>query len=383
MFQLSFFVMKNKYLAFISMIATLLLTWCCQAQVINPGLMDTTDVQKRGKVTVGGYVDAYYGFNVSQPADGNNPYFVSAHRHNEATINLAYVDLKYTSERVRARFVPGFGTYINANYAAEPGALKNIIEGNVGVKLSKTKEIWLDAGVLGSPYTNESAISKDHLMYTRSYAPEYVPYYVAGAKLSLPLSTKVTAYLYFLNGWQQIQDQNRGKSLGTQLEYRPTSKLLLNWNTYVGDERSAAALNNRTRYFTDVYAIYNPDGKFTFTTCMYYGIQMRDDMSGGQSEHAWWQANFIARYRFSDRVSLSGRIEHFSDPGSVQIAPVTPVAGFRTSSTGLCLNVHLTDNAMFRLEGRQFFARDEVYLGENQNPVNQSSWLISNLTVWF
>jgi hypothetical protein len=375
--------MKKPYFATFVMVATLLFAFCCQAQVINPGLMDTTDVQKRGKVTVGGYVDAYYGFNFSQPAEGNNPYFVSMHRHNEATINLAYVDVKYTSERVRARFVPGFGTYMNANYAAEPGSLRHIVEGNVGVKLSRTKEIWLDAGVLGSPYTNESAISKDHLMYTRSYAPEYVPYYLAGAKLSVPLSAKVTAYLYLLNGWQQIQDVNRGKSVGTQLEYRPTPKLLLNWNTYVGDERSAAAPQNRTRYFTDVYAIYNPDGKFSFTTCLYYGVQAREDRPGQTTNAEWWQANFIARYRFSDRVSLSGRLEHFSDPSSVQIASVTPVSGFRASSTGLCLNVYLTDNAMFRLEGRQFFAPDRVYLTEAQSPANQSTWLISNLTVWF
>ncbi|NJN00112.1 MAG: outer membrane beta-barrel protein, partial [Phormidesmis sp. RL_2_1] len=53
-------------------------------------------------------------------------------------------------------------------------------------QLFKNKQIWLDAGVFGSPYTNESAISKDHLMYTRSFAPEYVPYYLAGVKLSVP-----------------------------------------------------------------------------------------------------------------------------------------------------------------------------------------------------
>ncbi|MDL5044680.1 outer membrane beta-barrel protein [Oscillatoria amoena NRMC-F 0135] len=195
------------------------------AQVTNTGVMDTTDVQKEGKVTVGGYVDAYYGFDFNEPKSGDRSYFVSMARHNEFTINLAYADIKYSSQNIRARFVPGFGTYINANYAAEPGVLKNIVEGYTGIRLSQKREVWLDAGVFGSPYTNESAISKDHLMYTRSFAPEYVPYYLSGLKLSYTLNSKVNLYLYLLNGWQQIQDLNSDKSIGTQVEYRPAKKM--------------------------------------------------------------------------------------------------------------------------------------------------------------
>ena len=93
-----------------------------QAQIVNTGVMDTTDFRYQGKVTVEGYIDAYYAYDFNKPVGGNRPYFVSMARHNEMTINLAFVDVKYSSSRLRARFVPGFGTYINANYAKEPGA---------------------------------------------------------------------------------------------------------------------------------------------------------------------------------------------------------------------------------------------------------------------
>jgi len=346
------------------------------AQVTNTAVMDTTDFTYQGKVTVGGYIDAYYGYDFNRPASGDRPYFVSSARHNEVNINLAYIDVKYSSSRLRGRFVPGFGTFINSNYAAESGSLKNIIEASAGVRLFKKKNIWLDAGVFGSPYTNESAFSKDHLAYTRSFAPEYVPYYLSGVKLSMPLSPKLNAYLYLLNGWQQINDPNSGKAIGTQLEYRPNDYWLLNWNTYVGDESSAAAPQNGTRYFSDIFFIYTKN-KFSATGCVYYGIQERTTENA-----AWWQANLIGRYNLTDKTSVTGRIEYFDDPNSVQITPITLVAGFSTYSSSLGVNFKLAENVLIRFEGRTFFSDKDVYLRDT-TPVNNSNMFISNITMWF
>jgi hypothetical protein len=352
-------------------------------QITNTATMDTSGGIRIGKLAIGGYLDTYYGYNFNRPASGDVPYFVSMARHNEANINLAAIDVRYTTERLRSVLVVGFGSYVNANYAAEPGSLKNLIEARVGVKPFKRKEIWIDFGVLGSPYTNESAISKDHMMYTRSFAPEYVPYYLAGAKISVPLGKKVNGYLYLLNGWQQIMDANSGKSVGTQIEWRVGKKSLLNWNTYVGDERSAAAPNNRMRYFTDVFWIFNPDGKFSLTSCAYIGIQQRVDSLGTSSHKYWWQANVIGRYSFTPKISLSGRFEYFSDPNSVQITSINPMGGFSSYSAGLCFNLKLFDNAMFRLEGRHFFAEKNVYQSESGTPRSQMTWLVGNVTLWF
>jgi len=349
-------------------------------QVVNTATMDTANFNYQGKVSVGGYLDTYYGYDFNKPQSKERPYFVSMARQNEFNINLAYIDIKYSSSRLRARFVPGFGTYVNANYAAEPGALKNIIEGSIGLRLFPGKGIWLDAGVLGSPYTNESAISKDHLMYTRSFAPEYVPYYLSGLKLTLPLHKKLNAYLYLLNGWQQIADPNDGKSLGTQLEYRPNNYLLLNWNTYIGNEKTEIAPQNGTRYFSDVFFIYSK-GKWSATGCAYYGIQERHNNDGNESA-TWWQANIIGRYTFTEKVSLSGRFEYFNDPRSVQITSITGVNGFSSYSTGLCLNIHLAENILARFEGRTFFSDKEVYQRDSK-AVKDSNMLISNLTIWF
>lgn len=347
-------------------------------QVINTATMDTLQSTVVGRIALGGYLDTYYGYNFSQPGSGTNPYFVSSARHNEVNINLAYVDLRYRAENLRAHFVPGFGSYMNANYAHEPATLKNIVEGNVGVRILPKKNIWLDAGVLGSPYTNESAVSRDHLMYTRSFAPENVPYYLTGAKLSAPLSAKVNVAVYLLNGWQVIQDNNKGKSVGTQVEYRPNDTMLFNWDTYAGNENSSEHPDFRGRYFTDIYWIFKPSAKFDATSCFYAGAQKKSNETA-----YWWQLNFIGRYHFTEKVSVSGRAEYFSDPGTVFQTPVTGVGSFRAFSTGVCGNLKINQNALFRVEARQFISPDEIYYNADNETVRASTLLISSLTVWF
>lgn len=351
--------------------------WLVSAQVVNTATMDTLETTIIGHLALGGYIDTYYGYNFNKPPDGNVPHFVSSSRHNEFSINLAYIDLRYKSSNFRARFVPGAGSYMNANYAVEPGTLKNVVEGNVGVRLSAKRNIWLDVGVLGSPYTNESAISKDHLMYTRSFAPENVPYYLSGAKLSLPINLKWTAYLYLLNGWQVIQDNNPGKSFGSQVEFRPNSKMLFNWNTYAGDERSSLHPDFRTRFFSDLFWIFKLNEKFDATSSAYIGWQQRDN----QSTSSWWQANFIGRYTFTDLVSLSARVEYFHDPkGTLQ---QSSAGRFQTFSSGACLNVEVNHNALLRLDVRNFVSTDAIFRNENLNPVRQSWWAVMSLTAWF
>ena len=372
-------MINNLLLSFLLIV----ISFSISAQVVNTGMTTNYDSLETGKVSIGGYVDSYYGFDFSQPANSETAYSISSSRLNEFNINCAYIEIKYANDLIRGRVVPGFGTYINSNYSSEQGSLKNLIEANGGVCLSKKRNIWLDAGVLGSPYTNETAISKDHLMYSRSFGVEYAPYYLSGVKLSLPINKKLNSYLYVINGWQQIFDVNKSVAIGTQLEYRPNNNILINWDTYIGNEQSTYSPTFRNRYFTDIYAIFDNGKKFSFTTCAYVGLQNLKDSLGTKSNALWWQANFTGSYKLKKNVSLSGRIEYFSDPNSVQIHPITSAIGFSSYSGGLCLNIKISKHAMFRIEDRIYYSDQKVYLDRNDKELNATNLLISSLTVWF
>lgn len=350
-----------------------------RAQIVNTATMDTLESTVIGRLGIGGYIDTYWGASTLRVPGRDIAYFVSSARHNELAINLAYLDLRYRAKNLRARLVPAFGSYMNANYANEPGTLRNLLEANVGVLLHEKRKIWLDAGVLGSPYTNESAISKDHLMYTRSFAPEYVPYYLSGVKLSVPISKTLNSYWYVLNGWQVIQDNNEQKAFGSQLEYRPGPTMLFNWNTFIGDERSATNPDFRARLFTDVFWIFRPSEKWDATSCVYFGRQLR---AGTDARH-WWQANIIGRYHFSGRVSVAGRVEYFEDAAQVVAQRIFPDRPFTAFSTGACLNVRVHDQALFRTEIRQFYSPDQSLTNQQNQPATNATWLTASLTAWF
>lgn len=350
------------------------------SQVSNPGIMDTLSGEKLNAITVSGYVDVYYG--MAPGLDTKDlPYFVNMARLNEFSVNLAYLDLRYNAKSVRARFIPGFGSYMNANYAGEPGTLKNIVEASAGFRPFGSKKVWIDAGVFGSPFTNESAVSKDHLMYTRSLGPEYVPYYLAGIRGNWSLGPKTNVYVYLLNGWQQIADVNKSKSVAVQLEYRPDKKHLINFNTYAGRDNCAQNPDCGMRYFFDLYWVYSPETRLSCTSSLYFGTQ--NIQAGGPSDfRSWWNVNFVAKYRISSRLSMSARGEYFSDPHNIQVSTLTGSSlPFNTGSISSCINVSLSENALFRLEGRQFFSEKAVF--PKTTTSKQLTWAIAGLTVWF
>jgi len=353
------------------------------SQIVNTGMTTNYDSLETGKISIGGYVDTYYGFDFSQPENSERAYSVSSSRHNEVNVNLAYIDIKYANDKIRGKIVPGFGTYMNTNYMAEKGSLKNLIEANGGVCLSKKRNVWVDAGVIGSPYTNETIISKDHLMYTRSFGVEYVPYYLSGVKLSYPINKKINSFLYVINGWQEIFDVNKSLAVGSQIEYRPNNKVLINWDTYTGNEKSISSPTFRNRYFSDVYVIFNNGKKTSFTSCAYVGLQNLQDTVGVKSNAVWWHANFTGSYELKKDVSISSRIEYISDPNSVLFNPVTSAIGFSSFSGGVCLNLKISKHAMFRIEDRIYYSQQKVYLDKKMNESNANNLLIGSLTVWF
>src|SRR6202161_4868980 len=68
---------------------------------------------KKRNLTLEGYVDVYYSYAASHPVGGTRPYMVNYNRDNEINLDLAYISLKYNTDRLRATFTPGYGTYID------------------------------------------------------------------------------------------------------------------------------------------------------------------------------------------------------------------------------------------------------------------------------
>lgn len=337
--------------------------------------------QEEPKIKVTGYLEAYYGFDFNKPANNTRPGFVYSHnRHNEMNLNLGFIKGSYESDMVRANLAVMAGTYANANLATEPGVLKNIFEANAGVKLSKSANLWVDAGIFASHIGFESAISKDCWVLTRNIASDNTPYYESGAKISYGTEDgKFTATALYLNGWQRItrQDGNSQPAVGVQLTWKPTGKITVNYSNYLGTE-GADSVRVR-RFYHNVYGIIQLTDHFGLTAGFDYGTQQKAKGSSDKNEVLSPVA--IAQYRINSKWAMAGRVEYYEDKNGLIISTGTP-NGFKTTGYSLNLDYAPVSNAVLRLEGKVYDSKDKIF-ERDMNPVNHSATLTASIAVSF
>lgn len=313
-----------------------------------------------GSLTISGYAEAYYQYDCNKPADNNRPGFIYSHnRHNEFNLNLGFIKANYTAGRVRANLALGTGTYMNANLAAEPGVLKNIYEANAGVKISKTKNLWLDAGIFASHIGFESAVSRDCWTLTRSILADNSPYYEAGAKITYTTDDgKWLLSAMALNGWQRIKrvDGNSMMSWGTQIQFKPSGKALLNYSTFIGTDKPDSA--RLIRIFHNFYSIISITDKLGLT--LGFDIGTEEKSFTGTGTNNWFSPVGIIKYAFNEKWALAGRVEHYTDKNGVIISTGTP-NGFQTTGFSLNIDHAPIPNAVIRLELRTLKSKDAVF----------------------
>ena len=211
--------------------------------------------KEKSPFTFSGYIETYYSYDFNEPENHVRPGFVYSHnKHNELNLNLGLAKVNYVKDNVRGNLAIMAGTYPEYNLAAEQDLLRNVYEANVGVKISKTSNLWVDAGIMPSHIGFESAIGKDCANLTRSILADNSPYYEAGVKIGYTSkSEKWYLAAMYLNGWQRIQkiDGNQTPAFGTQITYKPNAKTTLNWSTYAGNEQPD--FDRKWRYFNNLY----------------------------------------------------------------------------------------------------------------------------------
>lgn len=341
--------------------------------------MDTT----KSPLKISGYIEAYYVYDFGNPANHIRPDFLySFNRHNEVNLNLGFIKAAYTTNKIRANLALMAGTYVNANLASEPGVLKNIFEANGGVRISKKKNLWIDAGIFASHIGFESAVGADCWNMTRSILAENSPYYLSGAKISFT-SKNEKWFLSgsFLNGWQRIQRLagNQTPAFGHQLTWTPNDKITLNSSSFIGSDTPDS--NRLMRYFHNFYGKFQLNSKFALTAGFDIGVQQKTKNSSDY--HVWYSPVLIARYSPTEKLAFSARVEYYSDQGEVIVSTGTP-NGFQTFGYSLNMDVRVMENLLWRLEGRTFNSqKDPIFLDGNQNMVRNNYFVGTSLSIAF
>ncbi len=309
-------------------------------------------------IKVNTYIDMYYSYDFSNPINFEKPdYNYNYKKHNQLNVNLAFVKLGYQASRVRSNLALMTGNYAMYNLSAEPNWAKPILEANIGYKIAKQQNIWVDAGVMPSHIGFESAIGADCWNLSRSLLAENSPYYETGIKFSYA-NKRENLYMAFhvLNGWQKIVVPNwDGKpSAGIQLTYKPSDYLTLNYSNFIGRIQSDTL--DALRVFHNLYAIYEASPK----TALIFGFDIGTQKNTQSKVAVWYTPVLIAKLNLNNKSKIAGRIEYYMDKNQV-IIPTTTPNGFQTFGVSVNYDRQILPYVLLRTELKQYKSMDRIY----------------------
>ncbi|MEP6764688.1 MAG: outer membrane beta-barrel protein [Gemmatimonadaceae bacterium] len=344
------------------------------------------------KISFDGFVDGYYAWDFGRPTNfdrsfaGGALFTTQPARHNEFNVNLAYVALRLDGARIRGRIALQAGTSVQFNYSGEPtngqvsGAslARNIQEAFVGVMVSPN--IWIDGGIFYSHMGMEGWASRDNPTYTRSLVADYSPYYQSGVRATWAATSKLTAQLDIVNGWQNISENNNGKGAGVRLDYAKSSSTTFSYYNLVSQEAGT-----RLRVFNGVGA-KSTVGRTTLLGQFDFGMQDNSNGSGGSAN--WYGVTAIVRQQITPTVAISGRVERFDDQHQIIIATGSVDAQtngpFRANGASIGLDWSPQRRLAWRSELRAFQNTSAVFPnGSANSPSKNNAMVVSSLALTF
>jgi hypothetical protein len=224
--------------------------------------------------------------------------------------------------------------------SAEPAVWHYVYQASLSWKAPMGRGLLIEAGIYPCQVGFEGFFSKDDWNYTRGWLAELSPYFQAGLMLSYAFTDSLSAQLHLLNGWSLIADDNRAKSVGTQLAWSQ-ARGGMSFNTLIGPELPRD--DTHWRFFGDLVGTLRATADLSLATELDAGWQQQP----GGSTSTWQGAALFARYAFGSHLAVAVRGELFRDPAAV-VAPVGQTVGEAT----LTLEVRPAAQLTFKAEGR-------------------------------
>jgi len=296
-----------------------------------------------------GFVDVDYALNPSGATASFLPGTgTTASRANAFDLNAAAAELIVEPKPVGLHLTLAFGSGIDVVHAGEPALFRNVYQASA--IWSPTDKLSLEAGIYPSHIGYETLFSKDNWNYTRGWMGEFSPYYQTGLKIAYAFDARWSAQVHFLNGWQNIRDNNRAKAVGTQVAYAG-DQLSVGVNTFAGPELPGD--DSHWRLFADLTAQYKATGSLSLGATADLGHQ--DLPAGGATWHA---AGIYARLAVHEKAAVAARAEYYDDAdGFFSGTPQVLRDGTIT------LEVRPAAPLIFKLEGRVDQSDKAVFAG--------------------
>ena len=312
-----------------------------------------------GGIQLHGAVDVYADANFNGPADHSNwipGVGTSAKRANEASVNLASIELVKDPEPVGFHLWLGAGTGATVVHSGEfvgpaagPDVWQYVQQASVSAKVPVGRGLIIEGGIYPSHIGAEGLATQSNWTYTRGWMGELSPYYQTGIKFSYAFDDAWSAQLHLLNGWQRIGDNNNGKAIGTQVAWK-AGPSTLTFNTFFGPELDND--NSHWRFFGDIVWLLALSDSTQLTVSADAGLQQRPSVDAA----TWHAAQASVRHQFSPKWAGTIRGEYYRDSDGF----ITGVAQTLAEGT-LTIEYRPWELLILKLEGRYDHSTASVF----------------------
>ena len=283
-----------------------------------------------GGIDFSGLIDAYYSFNPNHPASGTNGLYDFDNSANEFSLNMLKLSMSHAVEPIGFQVDFGFGKAFDIINGGEPQSglnTRNIEQAYVSWKpKGKDSGFQIDFGKFVTSAGAEVVESNANWNYSRSLLYSWaIPFYHFGLRLT-ETKGKFTGGFQLVNGWNEVQDVNSGKTMGFVGNFTAKKFMWMN-NFYTGPENPSTNVGWRNLYDTTVMLM--PSDKFNAyvnfdyaqNNCGAKGV-LCPTLQGTGTNATWYGIAFAAKWQMNDKNALTPRYEWFKDKNGYETGMV-------------------------------------------------------------
>ncbi|HET7763904.1 MAG TPA: outer membrane beta-barrel protein [Burkholderiales bacterium] len=344
------------------------------AQAKAPAAPTLDKVLEASGITESGYIDAGYTYSNRNLEGTSGKPAVSTRVFDSQNNSFALHQLGLTLAKQPKE---GFGGLVNIT----AGRDANVIQSSTGAGLTTTPNATFDvtqayAQWAGGPLTaiagkfttlagTEVIASTGNNNVSRSMLFGAVPFTHTGVRGTWAASDTINVIVGLNNGWDQLTDSNRQKTVELGVTLNPIKPLNIAVSGYSGDEISTVTGSNGVRTMFDIVA------SWAFTDALSVGLEYLDfsqdkAVASGKAKYSGFAG--YASYLLTPKYRASVRLESFDDHDGFHFGTTglaTP--GTKYTEGTLTLAYLAADNFELRAEVREDKANQAVFVDYSGN----------------
>ena len=301
--------------------------------------------------------DGYVEHNFNDPPSGFNGLRNFDVRSDMPHLNMAMITIDHPAAPLGFHLDVGFGETFDIIHTGnrDPEDWKYFKQAYISVKPKGWHGVEIDAGEFVTSAGAEVIETNQNYNYSRSLLFAWaIPYSHTGFRVQFPVGAHFTGSFQVVNGWNNVEPINGGKTYGFTGAYA-WKKVTWNNNYYAGPEFPGTTSGWRHLYDTNV--VVNQNDKLSY----YINFDYAHTKYAGPGSAYWTGLAGAARYQVSKNYAIAGRLEFFDDANGLSTGTAQTIKEF--TLTG---EYKLTGWLMSRAEFRTDWSDQPFFEKKNQ-----------------